>query len=145
MDAKSHIGNPLTLIAVFAGVSEAVGTGVMPLVEPAVQSTLVWFVMLFPAVLVLLFFGTLWLAPAKLFGPSDYRTDEAYLASQGKVAFESNDSSAKLRTFLADDANRERLEIWLKEHGYRDVTPSVFVYSTVYKDVWPKVAAEMGL
>ena len=55
-----HVGNPLTLIAIFAGLSEAVSAAALPFLEAAAQDRLVWFVTLFPCGLVVLFFVT-WL------------------------------------------------------------------------------------
>lgn len=50
-----HIKNPLTVIAMFAGIAEVSGTIVLPFVTPATQGTYVWFLMIFPCLLVTLF------------------------------------------------------------------------------------------
>ena len=59
-EQRSHVSNPLTLMAIFAGLSESVGAAVLPLADAAAQEKLVWFVILFPTVLMALFFVTLW-------------------------------------------------------------------------------------
>jgi len=60
MAASSRtVGSPLTLMAIFAGLSKSVGAAVLPLVDPATQARLVWFVMLFPTALMLMFFATM--------------------------------------------------------------------------------------
>jgi hypothetical protein len=53
------VNNPLTIIAIFAGLAEIAGTTVLALVDKEIQHVFVWFVMVFPALLVILFFGTL--------------------------------------------------------------------------------------
>ena len=51
------IKNPLTVIAVFAGLAEVSATIALPQLEAVVQAKFVWFVMLFPTLLVVLFSG----------------------------------------------------------------------------------------
>ena len=43
-----QISNPLTLIAVFAGLAEVAATTVLPMLSGTIQETFVWYVMLFP-------------------------------------------------------------------------------------------------
>jgi len=81
--SKIAISNPLTLIAIFAGLAESAAIGALPFLEPGIQSTFVWFVMLFPALLVALFFAVLWWRPENLYAPGDYREDASYLNVQG--------------------------------------------------------------
>lgn len=77
------ISNPLTIIAIFAGLAEIAGTIAIKLVEPQYQETFIWFVMLFPTLLVILFFITLFKKPQALYAPADFRADESYLSLQG--------------------------------------------------------------
>ncbi|OFW61996.1 MAG: hypothetical protein A2133_05110 [Actinobacteria bacterium RBG_16_64_13] len=71
----TSITNPLTVIGVFAGVSEVSGTVALPLLGPDIQHVFVWFVMIFPLLLVLVFFLTLNFNPRCLYAPSDYRDE----------------------------------------------------------------------
>ena len=83
------VKNPLTIVAIFAGLAEVSGTAVLPLLEKDIQTTFVWFLMLFPVLLVLLFFGTLVFRHHVLYAPSDFR-DETLFASlfeRGTSAF----------------------------------------------------------
>jgi len=48
------IQNPLTIIAIFAGLAEIAGTVALATVNREIQPTFVWFVMGFPVLLVLL-------------------------------------------------------------------------------------------
>ena len=48
----STVKNPLTVIAIFAGTAEISGTAILPLLEVQSQQTYLWFLMLFPIVLI---------------------------------------------------------------------------------------------
>lgn len=78
LEKIGHIKNPLSVIAIFAGLAEVSGTAILPLLEPETQSTYVWFLMLFPCVLVLLFFITLWCKHHVLYAPSDFKEDQSF-------------------------------------------------------------------
>lgn len=73
------ISNPLTIIAIFAGLAEIAGTVAIKLVDVQYQGTFIWFVMIFPILLVLLFFIVLYFKPHSLYAPADFRTDESYI------------------------------------------------------------------
>jgi len=75
------VSNPLTIIAIFAGLAEVGGTAVLPFIIEKNQSVFLWFVMLFPVLLVILFFLTLNFNHKVLYAPSDYRTDEGFLTA----------------------------------------------------------------
>lgn len=82
-DYTKGIKNPLVLIAVFAGISEVAMAVTLVQLPEKIQSVFVWFVMLFPIILVLGFFFVLYKRPAVLFSPSDYKNEEMYLSSIG--------------------------------------------------------------
>jgi hypothetical protein len=56
MNKYGHIKNPLTVVAIFAGIAEVSGTVVMPFISPVNQATYMWFLMIFPTLLVAIFF-----------------------------------------------------------------------------------------
>ncbi len=74
-----HIKNPLTVTGIFAGITEAFGTSILPFISIANQTILVWFLIIFPILLVLLFFLTLNFNHKVLYAPSDFRKDQAFL------------------------------------------------------------------
>lgn len=78
-DKQNLIRNPLTVIAVFAGVAETSGAACLPFLVPAVQETYVWFLILFPPLLVALFFATLNWNHRVLYAPSDYRDERNFM------------------------------------------------------------------
>lgn len=72
------VKNPLSVIALFAGVAEISGTSVLPFIDSEHQKLYIWFLMLFPFTLVLLFFATLNWNHKALYAPSDYKSDESF-------------------------------------------------------------------
>lgn len=74
-----HIKNPLTVIAIFAGIAEAGGAFVLPNLDKDIQGIFVWFLMLFPSLLIVLFFGVLYKKYHVLYAPSDYKSDKSFI------------------------------------------------------------------
>ena len=75
------VKNPLAVIVIFAGISEVAMTVTLVQLPLEMQKIFIWFVMLFPLILVGAFFFILYKKPAVLFSPSDYKKDEMYLVS----------------------------------------------------------------
>jgi len=73
-----YIKNPLTIIAIFAGLAEVGGTIVLPLLQEKTQAVYVWFLMVFPTFLVGVFFLVLYNKHHVLYAPSDYRDDSTF-------------------------------------------------------------------
>ncbi|QLX45347.1 hypothetical protein HV146_15310 [Escherichia coli] len=73
------VKNPLTIIAIFAGLVEVSATTVLPFIDKSLQATFIWFLMIFPTLLITYFFGTLLLKPQALYAPSDFRDDDAFV------------------------------------------------------------------
>jgi hypothetical protein len=73
------VNNPLTIIAIFAGLAEVAGTAAIAAVDKSLQATFIWFVMGFPILLVLLFFATLNFNPKVLYAPSDFKNEENFM------------------------------------------------------------------
>lgn len=99
----SSVKNPLTIIAMFAGLAEVSGAAVLPLLAEPNQKIYIWFLMIFPIFLVTLFFYTLHKKPESLYAPSDFEDEKNYMAIFGskgisiaapKGGLKSNDSGA---------------------------------------------------
>jgi hypothetical protein len=73
-----HIKNPLTVIAMFAGIAELSGTVVLPFLDVTTQHIYVWFLMFFPCLLVSAFFGTLLKRHHVLYAPSDFKDEQIF-------------------------------------------------------------------
>lgn len=82
VNLQSKIGivkNPLSVIAIFAGIAEISGTMVLPRISPENQETFIWFLMTFPFSLVILFFITLNWNYKVLYAPSDFKDEEHFV------------------------------------------------------------------
>lgn len=73
------IKNPLTIIAIFAGIAEVSGTVVLPFIDITNQFLFIYFLILFPSILVVLFFSTLNFNNKALYAPSDYKNEDNYV------------------------------------------------------------------
>lgn len=91
------VGNPLTIIAIFAGIAEISGTAVLPFITTEIQQTYFWFLIIFPTLLVVLFFVTLNFNNRVLYAPSDFREDESFFRT------------------LTPQERRQKLEVEAKE------------------------------
>lgn len=78
LEKVGHVKNPLTIIAIFAGLAEVFGTLILPLMDVSVQRIFVWFLMFFPIALVTGFFFLLWYKHEVLYAPSDFRSDDLF-------------------------------------------------------------------
>ncbi|EOW4146842.1 hypothetical protein ACOW9W_004151 [Vibrio parahaemolyticus] len=103
----THVKNPLTVIAMFAGIAEIGGTIVLPFIEVANQATYIWFLMLFPMLLILLFFITLNFNHKVLYAPSDYKNESHFLELFGYSNV--SEQLEKIESELAEDGFKVEL------------------------------------
>lgn len=73
------VSNPLTIIAIFSGLAETLATVALIQLPPEMQKIFIYFVMAFPASIVLLFFYILYNKNTVLYAPSDYDDQKHYL------------------------------------------------------------------
>lgn len=78
-----QISNPLTIIGVFAGITEVAMVSALGLLNVELHSTFIWFIMFFPVLLVSLFFWTLNKNSKVLYSPSDFKDENVYLQTMG--------------------------------------------------------------
>ncbi len=86
-----HVKNPLTVIAIFAALTEVGGTAVLPFIDKGTQQIYIWFLMVFPVFLVAVFFLVLYKKHHVLYAPTDFKDDQTF-----KELFESASISAKV-------------------------------------------------
>ena len=84
-DKIRAVRNPLTVVAIFAGLAEVSATLVLPRLEHDMQIVFIWFVMLFPVLLVVSFFVTLNWNPKVLYAPSDFEDEANFMTALGGV------------------------------------------------------------
>lgn len=75
------VRNPLTIIAIFAGLAEVSGTVALAALTTDLQTIFIWFVIFFPSTLVILFFITLNFNPKVLYAPGDFKDEKNFIAS----------------------------------------------------------------
>lgn len=80
------VKNPLSVIGIFAGISEIGGTAILPFISDENQTLYIWFLMLFPVSLTTLFFATLNWNPKVLYAPSDFQSDESFLRNTNRYS-----------------------------------------------------------
>lgn len=88
------IKNPLTIIAIFAGIAEASGTLVLPFIADENQLIFIYFLIVFPSVLIVVFFLTLNFNNKALYAPSDFNDEENYI-----------------KIFKYDESKQEKVEL----------------------------------
>ena len=72
--------NPISVIIIFAGLSEASATGVLPYLDADTRQTYIWFLIAFPSALVLMFFLTLNFNHKALYERSDCSNRQHFIA-----------------------------------------------------------------
>lgn len=105
MKYANTVRNPLTVIAIFAGLVEVSASVVLPLVGEDIQKDFVWFLIFFPTLLVVLFFITLNFNNKVFYAPSDYTDENNYVTlnykSERQVArLLLNTSESELKSYL---------------------------------------------
>lgn len=76
----THVKNPLTIIAIFAGLAEVFSTAVTPFLSVEIQYIFIWFLVSFPLILIGLFFITLNFNHKVLYAPSDYKDEQHFIS-----------------------------------------------------------------
>jgi len=100
------VRNPLSVIAMFVLLVEAIATITLVQVKgvPMIAQPLVWFVVLFPAVIAALFFSTIWFRHQFLYSPMEYRSDESFLAAMKRLqVVEARQEAAAINPRTADE------------------------------------------
>ena len=69
MKISTHLLNPIGIIALFAALCEASATTVLPYLDNADRQIYIWFLIVFPSALVVMFFLTLNFNSTVLYGP----------------------------------------------------------------------------
>ncbi|RON46719.1 hypothetical protein [Pseudomonas frederiksbergensis] len=76
---KKNISNPMTIVAIFAAVSETSAAVSLPFLDNDEREIYVWFLISFPFYLLFLFFVTLNFNYRSLYAPSDFDSDKYFV------------------------------------------------------------------
>ncbi|SQG00045.1 Uncharacterised protein [Paucimonas lemoignei] len=74
MKVSTHLLNPIGIIALFAALCEASATTVLPYLDNDNRQIYIWFLIVFPSALVVMFFLTLNFNSTVLYGPHENTT-----------------------------------------------------------------------
>lgn len=77
MKYPTRLINPITIIAIFAALSEASATSVLPYLGEQDRKIYSWFLIAFPSALVVMFFLTLNFNPKVFYAPTGHK-EEGY-------------------------------------------------------------------
>jgi tetratricopeptide (TPR) repeat protein len=91
LETFKRINNPLTIIAIFSGITEIGGTVVLPFLSEQNQGVYLWFLIAFPCLLVTFFFLTLNFNNKVLYAPSDFEDENNFVGLMG-IKFEQLES-----------------------------------------------------
>ncbi|MCK1791392.1 hypothetical protein [Pseudomonas violetae] len=80
---KQQLTNPMSIIAIFATLSEASAVVSLPFLDDDDREIYVWFLISFPFYLLFLFFATLNFNYRSLYAPSDFKSDEHFMKLTG--------------------------------------------------------------
>lgn len=100
------VRNPLSVIAMFVLLVEAISTITLVQVvnNVGVAIPLVYFIVTFPTLVAILFFGTLWWKHQYLYSPMEYRSDESFLTAMDRLKrVEAKQEAADLNPLTADE------------------------------------------
>lgn len=119
VERVNKVSNPLTIVAIFAALAEVAGTVSISLLPLNIQNTFIWFMMLFPTLLIIFFFLTLNFNHTVLYSPSDYSDESNFLKTfksemqiidqNSKIVRQINDIKQELTTITAN-VNEEQVE-----------------------------------
>ncbi|PMZ88694.1 MULTISPECIES: hypothetical protein [unclassified Pseudomonas] len=92
---KKRITNPMTIIAIFAALSETSAAVSLPFLDQEERELYVWFLISFPFYLLLLFFATLNFNYKSLYAPSDFEKGKHFMKVMDDVGRSEKKASAK--------------------------------------------------
>lgn len=129
------VKNPLTVIAMFAAIAEISGAAVLPFIAEKHQGVYIWFLMLFPLMLIVAFFLTLNFNHGVLYAPSDYKDEKNFLksfvrqtpderikrlaeaVSDASVSFEKKSTDSSIKYSITDSDPIKPSNIARKQHS----------------------------
>ena len=146
MAENRKVSNPLSMIAIFAGLTETVTVGVLPFLAglPELMADMITFTVWFPVLLVVLFFLTLNFNHTVLYAPSDFRDDSHFtqLVTGGYSLSQNlaDDTIAKIEAYCmnGDEIDEEKsaeINRWLAGAMEEPVSLGLFMYSAGCKEL----------
>jgi hypothetical protein len=91
--SQEKIINPITVIAIFATLSETSAAVTLPFLDDDERDVYIWFLISFPFYLLFLFFATLNFNYRSLYAPSDYEKGEHFIEALGDMESREDESA----------------------------------------------------
>lgn len=123
----SKVSNPLTIIAIFAGLAEINGTVVLALVPANIQEIFSWFIIAFPILLVVLFFATLNLNPKVIYAPSDFANEDNFMKT---LSYSGKMFSSEQIEIVKDGKRKEEGIVLLEKEEWSNFGTELFPKET---------------
>jgi len=92
---KKNISNPMTVIAIFATLSETSAAVTLPFLDDDDRDVYIWFLISFPFYLLLLFFATLNFNYRSLYAPSDFEKGKHFIKAMNDAEQPENGKNRK--------------------------------------------------
>ena len=150
---QMKVSNPLTVIAIFAGLAETMAAIALVRLPPEIQHIFVYFVMFFPLLLVLLFFIVLYFKNTVLYAPSDFENEDNYLEANAlrdninqtvEEVFDNFDSHAGQIT--PDELKKARQEIHRSiEDQLKSTRDKITDFLKAQPNTTKKIAEHLGM
>ena len=135
------VSNPLTIIAIFAGIAETLATVALVQLPPEIQSIFVYFVMVFPSAIVLLFFCVLYFKNTVLYAPSDFENQNHYLEAN-QIKENINDELDKIfKRLNASGTRLTKEEIDSAKNSVERVVDTTVTLSGTQKNIFEFLSA----
>jgi hypothetical protein len=129
IEKMKHIENPLTIVAIFAVLVELAGTVLPTTIDERYHIVIVCFVVVFPVLLVALFFFTLWYKPGVWYGPSNFHDDSSFLQILSSNNSLSGDRGQSFEEFNKDVSQMtgtiDSAQSSIEHHAIRPLFPAL--------------------
>ncbi|WP_347908779.1 hypothetical protein [Pseudomonas grandcourensis] len=128
---KKRITNPMTIIAIFAALSETSAAVSLPFLDQEERELYVWFLISFPFYLLLLFFATLNFNYKSLYAPSDFEKGKHFMKVMDDVGRSEKKACAKPSENSALDTSTNDWQSARTPCGAQDPPTGIGLQTTV--------------
>ena len=122
---RKRIANPMTIIAIFATLSETSAAVSLPFLDQEEKEIYVWFLISFPFYLLLLFFATLNFNYKSLYAPSDFEKGKHFVKVMDDAGRSEKKTSGKVSEFRNNQPSART------PCGAQDPPTEIGLYTTV--------------
>ncbi|MCP2069453.1 UNVERIFIED_ORG: hypothetical protein J2Y84_004779 [Pseudomonas reinekei] len=129
---RKLITNPMTIIAIFAALSETSAAVSLPFLDQEERELYVWFLISFPFYLLLLFFATLNFNYRSLYAPSDFEKGKHFMKAMEDAGRSEKKASGKSSANPAMETSTNGQPSARSPCGAQDPPTEIGLHSTVF-------------